>query len=102
MNKWYDTLLTTSEPASVPVSVPVVETPVTVAPAVAPTPQPEIRQEPQVPQVPDFEIDAMLTANGATFKEIWCVKESFKEKGITPDPTLAWLWLNKIRLRERL
>ena len=99
MNKWYDTLLTTPEP----VSVPVIETPVTVAPT-APVAPPVTRQEPQVlePQVPDFEIDAMLTANGATFMEIWCVKECFKEKGITPDTTLAWLWLNKIRLRERL
>ena len=100
MAKW-TTLLTTPEPASVPVSVPVSEIPVTVAPTAPPVTRQE-PSEPQVPEASEFEIDAMLTANGATSKEIWCVKESFKEKGITPDTTLAWLWLNKLRLRERL
>ncbi len=71
-------------------------------PSQTPAPASQTAPQPPAQESSDFEIDAMLTANGATSKEIWCVKESFKEKGITPDTTLAWLWLNKIRLRERL
>lgn len=96
MNKWYDTLLTTPEPASVPVSVPVIETPVTVAPAVAPTPQPETIQP------PDFEIEVAYATAGASKAERWVVSETLKERGQTPTPELVWFMVQKARNREKL
>lgn len=99
MNKWYDTLLTTPEPASVPVRVPVIETPVTVAPAVAPTPQPETHNQ----ESPDlFALEVAYTSSGASKAERWLVEETLKERGQTPTPELIWLWIQKARNRERL
>jgi hypothetical protein len=63
-------------------------------PAVS-TPQP---REPQV-ESSEFEREALYASLGATKNERWYCEASFKEKGITPDSNLAWMWIQKLRLR---
>ena len=89
---WTDTLLTTA-PQEREALEPVPETPVI-----------EVPTAPEIPvqEPPDFEIECALVAAGANKNEVWCINETFKEKGITPDSNLAWLWVQKLRNRERL
>jgi len=47
----------------------------------------------------EFEREALYASLGATKNERWYCEASFKEKGITPDSNLAWMWIQKLRLR---
>jgi hypothetical protein len=65
----------------------------------APTERPA---QPQPPESSDFEIECAYNTVGATKNERWAVTETLKERGITPTPELVFLWVNKLRCRERI